>query len=149
MQVAVEFVYQTSFSLSDEPLYVRWLTACAKKFKATSVDIAIAFMNDESLHKLNVKHLDHDTLTDIITFDDSIGKDIVANIAISIERIFANAETFSQTNEEELCRVMAHGLLHCLGYNDKNEIDKHNMEAAENICMKLFHVEHKTNNHVS
>lgn len=148
MQVAVEFVYQTSFSLPDEPLYVRWLTACAKKFKATSVDIAIAFMNDKSLQTLNAKHLDHDAFTDVITFDDSVGKDVVANIAISTERVFANAKAFSQTNEEELRRVMAHGLLHCLGYNDKNEIDKHNMEVAETICMKLFRVEHKTSNHV-
>lgn len=149
MQVAVEFIYETSFSISDERLYVCWLTSCANKFKATSIDLAIAFMDDDALHTLNVKHLNHDTLTDIITFDDSVGTDIVANVAISIDRVFSNAQKFSQTAENELLRVISHGLLHCLGFNDKTEIDKERMKEAEDVCIELFHVERNNSHYVS
>ena len=84
MQVAVEFIYDTAFSISDELLYTRWLTVCAVKFEATSIDLAIAFMDDEALHALNVKHLNHDTFSDILTFDDSVGRYVIANLAISV-----------------------------------------------------------------
>ena len=149
MQATVDFVYHTAFSISDEPLYKRWLMVCAKKFGAESIDVAIAFMNDEALHALNVKHLNHDTLTDIITFDDTVGKDVVANMAISIERVQINAATFSQTTENETLRVISHGLLHCLGYNDKTELEKTKMKEAEGMCIELFHVERKRTHYVS
>ena len=149
MQAAVEFIYDTAFSIPDEQLYARWLTACAKKFDAASIDLAIAFMDDEALRALNVKYLNHDTFTDIITFDDSVGKDIVANIAISVDRVSANANKFSQVFDNEIIRVISHGLLHCLGYNDKTVEEKAKMTSAEEICIKQFHVEHKSAKHVS
>ena len=149
MQVSVEFIYNSSFTLYDDQLYVRWLTACATNFDATSIDLAIAFMDDEALHALNVKHLNHDTLTDIITFDDSVGGDVVANIAISVERVRANANEFSQPFDNELIRVISHGLLHCLGFNDKAEIEQQKMKAAEDVCIKLFHVEQESSRYVS
>ena len=149
MQVSVEFIYNTSFTLTDEQLYVRWLTACANQFNASSLDLAIAFMDDDALHALNISHLNHDTLTDIITFDDSVGKDIVANIAISIDRVFANAAKYSQTVDNELLRVISHGLLHCLGFNDKTVAEKGSMTVAEDTCIELFHVERKNTDYVS
>lgn len=149
MQVAVEFIYDTAFSISDELLYTRWLTVCAVKFEATSIDLAIAFMDDEALHALNVKHLNHDTFTDIITFDDSVGSDVVANIAISVDRVVANADKFSQSTDNEMIRVISHGLLHCLGFDDKTDSDKEKMKKAEEACIKLFHVEQKPTNYVS
>ncbi len=149
MQVSVEFIYNTSFTLTDEQLYVRWLTVCANQFNASSLDLAIAFMDDDALHALNILHLNHDTLTDIITFDDSVGKDIIANIAISIDRVVANAAKFSQNTDNELLRVISHGLLHCLGFNDKTVAEKDSMTVAEDTCIELFHVERKKTDYVS
>lgn len=149
MQASVDFLYHTAFSISDEQLYVRWLTACATMFDADSIDLAIAFMDDEALHALNLTHLNHDTYTDIITFDDSVGKEIVVNIAISVERVKANAKTFSQTFDNELLRVISHGLLHCLGFSDKTVAENEKMKGAEDSCIKLFHAEHKFSNDVS
>ena len=149
MQAAVEFIYDTAFSISDEQLYARWLIACSKKFDAVSIDLAIAFMDDEALHALNVKYLNHDTLTDIITFDNSVGKYVVANIAISVDRVYANANKFSQVFDNEMIRVISHGLLHCLGFNDKTVDEKVKMKSAEDICIKQFHVEQKSIKHVS
>ncbi len=149
MESEIDYLYETDFMLSDEQTYSKWLINCAKKLGAKSVSIAFSFMDDEALHALNVKYLNHDSYTDIITFDDSVGKDVVANVAISIERVEHNAKTYSQSTEDELLRVMCHGLLHCLGLNDKTKDSQQEMRAAEDFCMKLFHVEHKTTNYVS
>ena len=149
MQVAIAYLYETDFALTDEQIYTNWLSACARGYGAKSLHLDIAFMNDDALFALNIKYLKHDTLTDIITFDDSVGNDIRANIAISIDRVLANAKAFSQAFETELLRVMSHGLLHCMQFNDKTEADKKKMRAAEEACIKLFHVEHKMINHVS
>lgn len=149
MQSDVAFTYQTSFSLPHEDLYAEWITQCAKAFSASSLVLSYAFMNDADLHKLNIQFLKHDTFTDIITFDDTVGLDVEANIAISIDRIKANAQTYATTFHNELLRVMAHGLLHCLGFNDKNKADKKKMTQAENQCIQMFHVEHNTDHHVS
>jgi len=149
MQVAIAYLYETDFALTDEQIYTNWLSACARGYGAKSLRLDIAFMNDDALFALNIKYLKHDTFTDIITFDDSVGNDIRANIAISIDRVLANAKAFSQAFETELLRVMSHGLLHCMQFNDKTEADKKKMRAAEEACIKLFHVEHKMINHVS
>ena len=91
----------------------------------------------------NRKHLKHDTLTDIITFDYSDGKVISGDIFISTERVKDNAEIFKKTFNEELLRVMAHGLLHLFGYNDKIKEQKKVMRIKEEEKIKLFHVEQK------
>ena len=114
-----------------------------------SVDLTYAFMSDERLLTLNQTHLQHDTFTDIITFDDSAGLDVKANIAISIERVLENAHEFGVKFNNELLRVMAHGLLHCIGLDDASENQKKTMRDAEDECIKLFHVEHKSKKHVS
>lgn len=149
MQAAVEFIYQTDFSITNENSYITWLVACAQMHNASSIDLVYAFMDDASLHAINLKHLNHDTFTDIITFDDTVGTNVVANIAISIERLVDNSKSYSQSLQDELLRVMSHGLLHCLGFNDDTKSAQQVMRAAENKCIHLFHVEHKTTNHVS
>lgn len=139
----IEFIYETDFVLSDEGLYSSWLVRCASQHKATSLSLAYAFMSDDDLYKLNVKHLHHKTLTDIITFDDSVGTDIFANIGISVDRVRENAITHQVSFQVELLRVMAHGLLHCLGLNDKAPEERQLMRDAEDNCIQLFHVEQK------
>jgi rRNA maturation RNase YbeY len=106
-------------------------------------------MDDESLLELNRKYLNHNTLTDIITFDDTIGRDVNANIAVSVVRIRENADELNVPFDEELLRVMSHGLLHCLGFKDKTDAQTIDMRKAESLCIELFHVEHKKENYVS
>jgi rRNA maturation RNase YbeY len=148
VEAEIDFLYETDFSLANEAAHKLWLIRCARKHQCRSLQLAFAFMDDTALHKLNVKHLSHDTLTDIITFDDTVGKDISANIAISIERVMANATEYNQPFETELLRVMAHGLLHCLGYKDKSSSDKSSMRDEEERCINLFHVEQNSLDHV-
>lgn len=149
MDASVDFTYQTDFTLVDEKLFAKWITNCAKQHKASSLSLVYAFMSDESLLALNTKFLSHNTLTDIITFDDSIGKDVLANIAISIDRVRENAIELNIPFDEELLRVMSHGLLHCLGLRDKTASQTEQMRKAEHQCIKMFHVEQNNERHVS
>jgi rRNA maturation RNase YbeY len=149
MEVSVDFTYQTDFALVDEQLFLNWLSSCAAHYDATSLMLVYAFMDDESLLELNLKYLNHNMLTDIITFDDTIGRDVNANIAISVSRVRENAADLNVSFDEELLRVMAHGLLHCLAYKDATEPQKKTMRIAEQHCIELFHVEHNKDSHVS
>jgi rRNA maturation RNase YbeY len=91
--------------------------------------------------EINQKYLSHDTLTDVITFDYSIGKTMSADIYISIERVRENASSYQVTFENELLRVMSHGILHLAGYKDKKEEHKKEMRLKEEEKIKMFHVE--------
>lgn len=107
-----------------------------------SLEVVYVFMSDEELWKLNVQHLDHDTYTDIITYDfRSEGLD-EANLCISIERVVSNSETFNVTAEDELLRVCVHGLLHLAGFGDKTENEALEMRRQEQLAIDRFHVEH-------
>jgi probable rRNA maturation factor len=94
------------------------------------------FCDDHFLHKLNVEFLDHDTLTDVISFDYSIGKEIHGEIFISIERVKENAKEFNQSFEQELSRVMVHGILHYCGYKDKLPTDANVMRSKEEFYLQ-------------
>ena len=95
--------------------------------------------------ELNQTHLDHDTHTDIITFNYGGNTTITAEIYISSDQCEENAQLFKVSVENETLRLMSHGFLHCIGYNDKNEEDKKQMREEENHCIELFHVKHKEN----
>lgn len=96
------------------------------------------FCNDAHLLQINREYLKHDTYTDIITFDYSEKKIISGDIFISIERVTENAEKFKQPFEIELQRVMVHGILHLIGYNDKSSQEKETMRAKEDFYLKRF-----------
>ena len=149
MDASVDFTYQTDFVLVDEQMFANWLIVCANQHNVTALTLVYAFMDDEALLKLNLKHLNNNMLTDIITFDDTVGKDIVANIAISVTRVHENSAELNIPFDEELLRVMSHGLLHCLGFQDKTESQIADMRRAEQSCIKLFHVEQNKQSHVS
>jgi|Laugrefabdmm15dn_1035133.scaffolds.fasta_scaffold39018_2 rRNA maturation RNase YbeY len=103
--------------------------------------ISLVFCTDEELLQVNKAHLNHDFYTDIITFDYCEGNTISGDLFISTERVAANATEFGVEFEEELARVVFHGLLHLSGYNDKSEEDKAIMRSKENHYLnKLFHV---------
>jgi rRNA maturation RNase YbeY len=104
-------------------------------------DINYIFCDDDYLHKINLQYLEHDTLTDIISFDYSLGNELHGDIFISIERVKENATDFAVDFENELKRVMVHGILHYCGYKDKSDSDAVIMRAKEEEKINMFHVE--------
>ena len=117
----IDFVYNTDFKLDNEAEISSWIAAFCQT-ENTSIDsLVFAFFSDEDLKALNIKHLSHDYYTDVISFDESKNNALNGNIAISVERVADNASKYSVSFEEELRRVMIHGVLHFMGYNDSNE----------------------------
>ena len=143
MHLEVDFIFNTEYKINDCGLYKAWLKKCAYHYGLSSCKLVYSFMNDNSLLELNNKHLSHDAYTDIITFCSSEGQNVSADIAISTERADENANKHNVLFENEILRLMAHGLLHCVGYNDKNKADKCRMTTEENKLIKMFHVEQK------
>ena len=90
---------------------------------------------------MNNKHLGHNYYTDVLSFNDSCEKRINGNIAISVDRVKDNGKTYGVAFDHEMLRVMVHGLLHFMGYNDSNEDEKSEMTKKENEKIKMFHVE--------
>lgn len=132
------FNYENDFSLDKEKEISNWIekTIISEGFKRG--DINYIFCDDAYLHKLNVKYLQHDTYTDIISFDNSDGDIISGDIFISTERVAENAVNFNVSFNEELQRVMIHGILHFLGYNDKTTQEINTMRSIENKYLKLL-----------
>ncbi len=137
----INFYSENDFILDDEDLYTSWLEVVIASEAKKLEELTYIFCDDEYLLKINMEYLDHDTYTDIITFDYSVGKILQGDIYISIERVAENAETFNVKFEEELRRVLVHGILHLSGYKDKEESDVALMRSKEEEKMKLFHVE--------
>ena len=138
----INFNYETSFELGDEELYSRWVSSIIDTEFKVEGTINYIFCDDSYLLKINEEYLKHDTLTDIISFDYSIGKELHGDIFISIERVRENAVDYRVDFTEELNRVMAHGILHYCGYNDKNKEDELVMRIKEEEKMSMFHVKH-------
>ncbi len=137
----ISFNYETAFELSDETAYENWVSAIISSEEKQQGDINYIFCDDAYLHKINVDYLQHDTLTDIISFDYSLGNELHGDIFISIERVKENAVDFNVAFADELLRVMAHGILHYCGYKDKGEKEEALMRAKEEEKMLMFHVE--------
>ena len=131
----ITFYYENSFFLKDEKFLKVWIENIALEQEFEVGEINYIFCDDEYLHKLNVEFLQHDTLTDIISFDNSLGKLISGDIFISTERVEDNAKDFKVSFEDELHRVMIHGVLHYMGYKDKSVEDKTSMRNAENSAL--------------
>lgn len=137
----IEFHYETDFQLKNESKFADWVSRVVASEGGTCGQIDYIFCGDSYLLKMNKKYLSHDTFTDIITFDYSEGKRIGGDIFISVDRVSENAAIFETDFEEELLRVMAHGVLHLFGYKDETEAGKAEMRSKENEKIKLFHVE--------
>ena len=136
----IDFVYNTDFHLENPDGYSGWLTDVCLAENFSIHELVFLFVNDEELRVLNKKHLNHDYFTDVITFGELEGNKISGNIAISIDRVIENSNTFGVSFDEELKRVMAHGLLHIMGYNDKTKKEKSIMTQKETKAIKMFHV---------
>ena len=135
---------QNQFSVQNEEQLLSWLSDCVLLLDKQIGDIHIALMDDDALLALNQKHLDHDHYTDVITFDYSTAKEVNCDIAVSTDRVLDNATLEGVSVENELARVLIHGILHCLGYSDKTPNDKQIMRMKEDEMLKQFHVEQKS-----
>ena len=138
----ISFNYETDFELENESHYEDWISRITQSEGFDEGEINYIFCDDEYLHKINVEYLDHDTLTDIISFDYTVGNLIQGDIFVSIERVQDNASDFNVSFEEELKRVLSHGVLHYCGYKDKSPKDEALMRSKEDEKMQMFHVKH-------
>jgi len=136
------FFSETKFKSPQKKPVKSWLNAVVKHEGKKTGEINIVFYNDKQLLTLNKQFLNHDTFTDVITFDYSEGKVLHGDICISIERVKENAKRFNCTFEEELRRVMAHGVLHLCGYKDKKSADKQVMKQKEDVALTLFNIQY-------
>lgn len=134
----IDFSYQTNFELSNELVISEWISAIIVAEGFVEGDISYVFCDDEFLYNLNMEFLHHDTLTDIISFDYSLGKQIHGEIYISIERVRENAEMYHVKFDNELQRVIIHGILHYCGYRDKSEDEIAVMREKENGALKIL-----------
>jgi probable rRNA maturation factor len=137
----ISFNYENDFELTNEDQYSNWVSKVIVSEYKKEGDINYIFCDDAYLLNLNETYLDHDTLTDIISFDYCVGNELHGDIFISIERVRENAVDFNVTFDEELKRVMIHGVLHYCGYKDKNDSDEALMRNKENEKIKMFHME--------
>jgi rRNA maturation RNase YbeY len=127
-----------TFSLKEKLKHKAWLNEVAKQEGKKILELTYVFCSDEYLLQINQEYLNHDTLTDIVTFDNSEDpKKIEGDIFISIERVRENGYKLG-TSETELERVMVHGLLHLLGYKDKKKEDKALMTQKEDFYIKQY-----------
>jgi rRNA maturation RNase YbeY len=136
----IVFNYETPFELLNEIQTQEWIQKVVADNGFEIGEINYVFCDDNYLHKLNVEFLNHDTLTDIISFDNTLGKLISGDIFISIERVEENAKDFKVSFENELHRVMIHGVLHYMGYKDKSDDDKIKMRNAENQALSYINI---------
>lgn len=138
----ISFNYETDFTLDNETVFSDWLSEVISSELKNEGEINYIFCDDDYLLEINQQYLHHDTLTDIISFDYSVGNELHGDIFISVERVRDNAIDFNVSFEDELKRVMVHGVLHYCGYKDKSESDERLMREKEEEKMKMFHVKH-------
>jgi probable rRNA maturation factor len=137
----IDFNYENEYNLDNEEAVGNWLSAVILSEGKKEGEINYIFCDDEYLHKINLEYLNHDTLTDVISFDYTMGNEISGDIFISVERVQDNATDFNVPFDEELRRVMVHGVLHYCGYKDKGDENELLMRSKENEKLALFHVE--------
>jgi probable rRNA maturation factor len=134
----ITFNSETSFTPKNQKKLAEWISNVISSEDFEVGEINYIFCDDIYLHKINQEFLNHDTYTDIISFDYTLGKEVGGDIFISIERVLENAEEFNEVFENELHRVMIHGVLHFMGYKDKTKKDKILMRTKENEKISII-----------
>ena len=126
------------FELKSQDKIELWIQETIVEEGSSVGEITYVFCSDNYLHAINLEHLQHDTFTDIITFDYCVDDLINSDIFISIDRVKENAVTFQTTFQKELYRVIIHGILHLMGYDDKSDSDKEVMRGKEDFYLSLL-----------
>lgn len=131
---------ETDFRIENlQNQLVEWVSQCAETERFVISNLNYIFCSDEYLLQINKDYLNHDTYTDIVTFDNSEEEQVIeGDLFISIDRVKENALAFKVTFNEELCRVMIHGVLHLMGYKDKTDEEKKQMRAKEDFCLSKY-----------
>ncbi|MDR2972684.1 MAG: rRNA maturation RNase YbeY [Bacteroidales bacterium] len=137
------FFSETTFKVRQKKPIKNWLIQIAKLENRKVGDINIVFLNDEQLLKFNKQYLKHNMFTDIITFDYSEGNFIHGDIFVSVDRIIENSQNYGCGFEEELRRVMVHGVFHLCGYKDKEYRESKLMKQKEEDALVLFNTIYK------
>ena len=132
----ISFDAQNEFILDHEQHWVAWLEQVIRAEGFSLGSLEYVFCDDAFLLNLNQESLDHDTLTDIITFDNNVGRTIHGEIYISTQRVIENSQEYGVSTENELARVVVHGVLHLCGFKDKTEEDSQKMRAREDYWIK-------------
>ena len=132
----IKFHFETKFILNNQRELQKWIDAVITSEKKVLGDLNYIFCSDEYLLKKNIKYLDHDTLTDIITFNYCVGEIINSDIMISIDRVKENSSIFENSFSDELHRVMIHGVLHLIGYDDQTKKEKQIIRDKEDFYLK-------------
>lgn len=128
-----------NFRLQEQAKLSAWIEAVVAKEDCTIHTLQYVFCDDDYLHELNVAYLDHDTLTDVITFPYALPPEVHGDVFISLERVKENALELNISFEEELHRVMIHGALHLCGYQDKADADTALMRIKEDEALQMLH----------
>ena len=131
----ISFNYETEFVLEKEEQFSKWIINTILEEGCKEGEINYIFCSDDYLHKLNFDFLNHDTLTDIISFDYSVGKELHGEIYVSVDRVKENASEFEVSLEDEMARVVIHGILHYCGYKDKSEDEAKLMRSKEDYYL--------------
>ena len=135
----IKFISLNNISIKiNKKTIVKWMKTIVELEKRILGDIVIVLGDDKFLIEKNIQYLKHETLTDVITFDYSEKDMISGDILISVQRVLENSKLYKTTFLNELCRVMAHGLLHLLGYNDKTTEEKKTMKSKENYYLEIL-----------
>lgn len=128
-----------NFKFQGKNIFKAWLKKVAEKEGFKVKNLNYIFCSDDYLHKINIEYLDHDTYTDIITFDNSEDESIIeGDIFISIERVRENSQNLNTVFDDELKRVIVHGLLHLCGYDDHTPKEKAEMRRLESEYISIF-----------
>ena len=138
--MSIDFVYNTDFELSNKEQVSNWVLRVVNSKGYKLGNLVYAFFNDEDLKDLNIRFLKHDYYTDVISFDETADQVVSGNIAISVDRVKENSAQIGVDFEEEMHRVMIHGVLHFIGFNDKTSSEKKEIREQEAIALSMFHV---------
>lgn len=134
----IELFYETDFEISEDQQWIDWIVESMKNEGKTIEELNYIFCDDEYLLEINKQYLDHDYYTDVIGFDNSVEDELMGDIFISVERIKDNATQNNVSFENELARIMIHGILHFAGYLDKDPEDKELMTSKEDQYLATF-----------
>ena len=137
----INFYSENDFELEGSSGYEIWIKKVISTEGKKTGEISFIFCDDDYLLDINQRYLDHDTYTDIISFDASVGNILNGDIFISTQRVAENAGLYEVQFQEELKRVIIHGVLHLCGYKDKTPAEEQEMRQKEEEKMKMFHVE--------
>jgi len=137
--MAISFQSNINFNLSNKRKVKTWIKNVVTKYGFKIGDVTILFTDDEYIKELNIKYLNHHYFTDILTFDYSSGLVLNGDIVISIDTVRSNSILYSTSIDDELLRVLIHGFLHLLGFNDKSSEESRKMRELEDDALNIFY----------